>query len=78
MQNNALWDQFEELSPTAQRQVADFIAELSARGKQENAVGNARRSPIGEESFVGMWRDRDDLADSSCWVRRMRAEEWGQ
>lgn len=74
MQNHTLWEQFEDLSPSAQRQVAEFIAELSARSKRENAP----RRPIVQETFVGMWRDREDLADSSGWVRRIRAEEWGK
>jgi hypothetical protein len=26
--------------------------------------------------FVGMWSDRQDMKDSSAWVRRIREEEW--
>lgn len=26
--------------------------------------------------FVGMWRDREDMVDSSKWVRRIRQQEW--
>jgi len=25
------------------------------------------------EPFVGFWRDREDMADSTAWVRRLRA-----
>ena len=28
------------------------------------------------EPFVGMWRDREDMADSSEWVRTTRQREW--
>jgi hypothetical protein len=28
------------------------------------------------EPFVGMWQDREDLADSSQWVRQLRQGEW--
>ncbi len=34
-------------------------------------------TPLEDESFVGMWQDREDLADSSPWVRQLREEEWG-
>lgn len=30
------------------------------------------------EPFVGMWQDREDLADSSQWVRQLRQREWGE
>lgn len=28
------------------------------------------------QPFVGMWKDRSDLADSSNWVRQLRQSEW--
>ena len=28
------------------------------------------------QPFVGMWKDRNDLADSSNWVRQHRQNEW--
>ncbi len=34
-------------------------------------------TPLEDESFLGMWQDREDLADSSQWVRQLREEEWG-
>jgi|GEM_PF-569920 len=29
-------------------------------------------SDLESEAFVGMWRDRDDMRDSSAWVRKLR------
>ncbi len=65
------------LPPEGQRQVIDFIAFMRQRYS---------RSPLTEktvvdlrsEAFIGMWRDREDLADSSEWVRRVRQSEWAQ
>ena len=28
------------------------------------------------EPFVGMWKDREDMEDSSQWVRQVRQQEW--
>ncbi|MBD0389475.1 MAG: hypothetical protein ICV54_23970 [Nostoc sp. C3-bin3] len=28
------------------------------------------------DSFIGMWSDRQDLADSTAWVRGVRENEW--
>jgi hypothetical protein len=34
-------------------------------------------SHLKDEPFVGMWRDRQDMKDSSQWVRQLRQKEWG-
>ncbi len=44
------------------------------------AVSKVQPSPpkrsLKDEPFVGMWRDREDLVDSSAWVRTTRQREW--
>lgn len=32
--------------------------------------------PISESPFVGMWKDRKDMADSTEWVRQQCKEQW--
>ena len=58
----------------AQREVADLISALEVRY-------TASRSPspasLREEPFIGWWTERDDLVDSTAWVRRTRQHEWG-
>ena len=29
-----------------------------------------------DEPFVGMWKDREEMEDSSQWVRQVRQQEW--
>lgn len=76
MEMTSVWRQFEALSPAAQRQVAEFIAFLSAKAKRAGASAGSDQ-PVRDDPFVGIWSDRDDLADSTEWVRRLRADEWG-
>jgi hypothetical protein len=33
-------------------------------------------SNLHDEPFVGMWKDREDMEDSSHWVRQVRQQEW--
>lgn len=45
-----------------------------------NPVSNGQEkrldvTPLEDEPFVGMWKDREDLADSSQWVRQLRQQE---
>lgn len=30
-----------------------------------------------QDEFVGMWADREDMADSVEYVRKLRQEQWG-
>ncbi len=66
---------FESLPLEAQKQVLTFIDFLGQkyRGKRktrkERAINVKRR-------FVGMWKDREDLRDSSSWIRNLRKREW--
>ncbi len=73
MQKNRVWRQFESLPPSAQRQVADFISFLSARVRRRPT---SSISSLAEEPFIGLWKDRPELADSEAWVRQVREEEW--
>jgi hypothetical protein len=34
------------------------------------------QSNFRDEPFVGMWKDREDMEDSSQWVRQLRQQEW--
>ncbi len=72
-----IWNDYNSLPIDAQRQVADFIAFL--RQRQSHAEPKrSRRADWEDEPFVGMWRDRNDMADSTAWVRRTRRQEWGE
>lgn len=35
-----------------------------------------RKARLSDEAFIGMWRDREDMKDSSAWVRALRSREW--
>ena len=31
---------------------------------------------IAADPFIGLWQDRQDMADSGAWVRSLRRNEW--
>ena len=37
---------------------------------------NISSSNLENEAFVGMWKDRENMEDSSQWVRQHRQQEW--
>lgn len=73
MQATEVWRQFQALPAPAQRQVADFIAFLRTRFPRQVPE---ELPPLEEEPFVGLWADREDLQDSTEWVRQVREQEW--
>lgn len=69
---------FSSLPPDAQRQVVDFIEFMKNRYQvAKPARKKVARASLAQESFIGMWRDRRDMQDSTQWVRELRRKEWG-
>lgn len=53
--------------------IADLLKEAVRRQQiQEPLAG----TDLWDEPFIGMWRDREELSDSSQWVRQVRVQEW--
>lgn len=77
MTNEEMLREINSLPPEAQRQLEDFISFLRQRYKSSEPK-TAPRSGLESEAFVGMWRDREDMRDSSAWVRNVRRTHWGE
>ena len=76
MNQDRMWEDFAALPVEAQQQVADFIAFLRTRYAQPRSDRKAAQADLGAEEFVGMWRDRTEMQDSTGWVREIRKREW--
>ena len=74
--DKTLMQELASLPPELQQQVLDFIAFLRTREADTRAPKKARPVSLEDELFVGMWRDRKDLEDSTNWVRNVREQEW--
>ncbi len=60
---------FEALPSEAQRQTLNFIAFLHQTYKTDVALPPKSKIEWENNPIIGMWRDRQDLADSTAWVR---------
>lgn len=77
MNQEKIWRDFAALPPEAQQLVIDFIAFLRTRHKQARSSKKIKpASNLTDEAFIGIWRDRTDMQDSSAWVRTIRESEW--
>lgn len=81
MNREQIWRDLMALPPAARQMVIEFIAFLRLRYAhlydQEPSGERESLPALTNEPFIGMWRDRTDMADSDAWVRAVRAREWG-
>lgn len=78
MNQNSFLQDFSKLPPEAQKQVIDFIAFLQTRNLPAKPRKKVKASGLTQEAFIGMWQNREDLQDSTKWVRDSRKSEWGK
>lgn len=76
MTHEELLREFASLPPEAQRRVADYINFLREQYVRSDIAAEAEFADLTQDGFVGMWRDHDELQDSSAWVRGNREREW--
>ena len=62
-----------DLPPEAQKQALDFIAFLRIQYMPPRKRKTRKPNKLAKESFVGMWRNREDMKDSSAWVKNLRS-----
>ncbi len=77
MTNEEILREINSLPLEAQRQIEDFVSFLRERYKSSQPI-SVPISDLETEPFVGMWRDREDMRDSSAWVRTIRETHWGK
>ncbi|MEA5565272.1 hypothetical protein [Anabaena sp. UHCC 0399] len=78
MTQQELLNEFLSLPLEAQRQVIDFIAVLRQRYTVVECTTQPVDDDLANDNFIGMWRDRQGLADSTAWVRSVRENEWSK
>lgn len=75
MNKKSVLDKFDQLPPDAKKEASDFVQFLYEQYVKSTPKKSAKK-PISESPFVGMWKDRTDLADSTSWVRKQRETQW--
>lgn len=78
MTQEELLNEFLSLPAEAQRQVLKFIAFLRQKYRINEPASQARDVDLINDPFIGMWRERQDLANSTAWVRSVRKNEWSK
>ena len=73
MTSEEMLKEIASLPAEARREIEDFVAYVRARyGRRKPAAMQS----FGREKFFGIWSDRDDMTDSTAWVRSIRKKPW--
>lgn len=75
MSESTVSKKISKLPPEAKQQVQDFVDFLYERYVKDEAKKSGDKSIL-ESSFYGMWKDREDMQDSTAWVRKVRKSQW--
>ncbi|MDI6402361.1 DUF2281 domain-containing protein [Balneolaceae bacterium ANBcel3] len=65
-----------KLPPEAKRQAHDFIDFLYQRYNLKEDTKKPEGSKLSDNPFFGIWKNRDDMADSTEWVKSVRKSQW--
>jgi len=77
MSEKELIKQIRKLPAEAQQEAADFVEFLSKKYiRKPLETDFSKKKSIIENSFRGVWKHRDDLQDSTKWVRELRESRW--
>jgi Protein of unknown function (DUF2281) len=71
-----IMNDIKELPQDKQEEVADFIAFLKSKFSIPKEKSSPSKVSKKSDNFFGMWSDRDEMDDSSSWVRNLRDQEW--
>ena len=76
MGNKGFYNKFEALPLEAQEQVLSFIDFLQKKYVMKGKKSSEKKSTLNKK-FIGLWENREDMKDSSDWIRNLREKEWG-
>ena len=69
----AILEKVRSLAPEKQQEILDFAEFLvqKAQATETSTKIDWQNSPS-----IGMWQDREEMQDSTNWVRHRRQQEW--
>lgn len=65
-----------QLPPEAKKQAQDFVDFLYARYVKGEKTKKSDSKSVADSSFFGKWKGREDMKDSTKWVRTVRKSQW--
>ena len=77
MNQSRIFQDFDALPAEAQELVSSLVAFLGREQQRSKSSRKKNAIHLTDEKFIGLWQDRDDMYDSSAYIRTLRKNEWG-
>ncbi len=77
MNQSQIFQDFDALPAEAQELVSALVAFLGREHPRSKSSRQKSAIPLTDEKFIGLWKDRGDMQDSSAYIRTLRKNEWG-
>jgi hypothetical protein len=71
----AILEKVRSLPIEKQQAILNFADSLT---QKSHAAAAEFKTDWQNNPSIGMWKDREDMQDSTDWVRQTRKQEWGQ
>ncbi len=66
------------LPADAKREVEDLVKSHRKRYSSDKVAESGSFNGLDAEGFIGMWSHRDEMNDSTAWVRSIREKHWAK
>jgi len=76
MNQTQILHDFDALPAEAQEVVAALVALLGREHRRSKSSRRKSATNMADEKFIGIWKERDDMQDSSAYIRTLRKNEW--
>lgn len=76
MSESTVSDKIKKLPPEAKKQARDFVDFLYEKYAKSEPSKKSVVKSISGSSFFGIWKDREEMKDSTEWVRKVRKSQW--
>ena len=76
METQQLVSEIATLPPMARQELEQFLMELKLRYARQQSLTPEERTRWMNPEIFGMYADREDLTDSSAYIRKLRDEQW--
>ncbi len=77
MNQARILEDFNALPVETQEVVSALVAFLGREHQRSKSSRKKNAVNLTDDKFIGLWKDRDDMQDSSAYIRTLRKNEWG-
>lgn len=75
MEKEGFYNKFESLPMEAKKQVISYVDFLLVKFDSKKKKLQRTKS-VKNKKFIGIWSNRNDLKNSSMWIKKLRKKEW--